>query len=102
MQSEVTTQDCGSRAGSQEVRGVMERLLPMSKSNIHVVPHEGGWAVRREGAERVSSQHDTQTQAERSARRTAIRENGETFIHRRSGEIRDRNSYGNDPYPPAG
>jgi len=74
----------------------------MSKSNIHVVPHEDGWAVRREGAERASSTHDTQSQAERAARRTAVREGGETFIHRRTGEIRDRNSYGNDPYPPPG
>lgn len=74
----------------------------MGKSNIHVVPHEGGWAARREGAKRVSSQHETQSQAERAARRTAIREGGETIIHRRTGEIRDRNSYGNDPYPPPG
>lgn len=80
----------------------MERALPMRKSNIHVVPHESGWAVRREGAERASSTHDTQGQAERAARRTAIRESGETFIHRRTGEIRDRNSYGNDTYPPLG
>ncbi len=102
MQSEVTTKDCGCWPESQVVRGLMERFLLMSKSNIHVVPHNGGWAARREGASRVSSHHGTQSQAERSARQTAIRENGETFIHRQTGEIRDRNSYGNDPYPPRG
>ena len=26
----------------------------------------------------------------------------ELFIHRPNGRIRDRNSYGNDPYPPLG
>ena len=33
---------------------------------------------------------------------TAMREGGETFIHRATGPIRDRNSYGNDPFPPRG
>jgi hypothetical protein len=74
----------------------------MSSRNLHVVPHENGWAVRREGASRVSSTHDTQDAAGRAARQTAIREGGETFIHRPSGIIRDRNSYGNDPFPPRG
>lgn len=75
----------------------------MSKrSNIHVVPHNGGWATRREGGSRVSSTHGTQQEAARAARDTARREQGETFIHRSNGEIRDRNSYGNDPCPPKG
>jgi hypothetical protein len=34
------------------------------KEDIHVVPHpEGGWATRREGAERVSDRHPTQREA---------------------------------------
>ena len=74
----------------------------MRSTNLHVVPHDDGWAVRREGASRVSSIHGTQDAAGRAARQTAIREGGETFIHRPTGEIRDRNSYGNDPYPPRG
>lgn len=74
----------------------------MGSSNIHAVPHHDGWGVRREGASRVSSIHDTQSDAARVARQTAIREGGETFIHRPTGEIRDRSSYGNDPCPPRG
>jgi hypothetical protein len=74
----------------------------MNSKNIHVVPHDGGWAVRREGASRVSSEHRTQSGAENAATRVARREGGETFIHRPTGEIRDRNSYGNDPFPPRG
>ena len=74
----------------------------MRSKNLHVVPQENGWAVRREGASRVSSTFDTQGAAERAARQTAIRESGETIIHRPSGEIRDRNSYGKDPFPPRG
>jgi Uncharacterized protein conserved in bacteria (DUF2188) len=69
-------------------------------SNIHVVPHNGGWATRREGGQRVSSTHQTQEDASNAARDVARREGGETFIHRPNGQIRDRDSYGNDPCPP--
>lgn len=62
----------------------------MSK-RIHVVPHNQGWATRREGATRVSSVHPTQTAATQQARTTAIRERGEVIIHRPNGQIRDAN-----------
>jgi hypothetical protein len=73
----------------------------MSK-RIHVVPHDSGWATRREGASRVGTTHRTQTQATGAARSAALRENGEVVIHRPDGRIRDANSYGNDPFPPKG
>jgi hypothetical protein len=73
----------------------------MSK-RIHVVPHDSGWAARREGASRVGSTHGTQAQATEAARGTAVRERGEVVIHRPDGRIRDANSYGNDPFPPKG
>lgn len=73
----------------------------MSK-RIHVVPHDSGWATRREGAARVGSTHDSQAQAAKAARATAVRERGEVIIHRPDGRIRDANSYGNDPFPPQG
>ena len=67
---------------------------------IHVVPSGSGWATRREGADRASSTHRTQAGAENAAKRTARREHGEVFTHRRDGTIRDRDSYGSDPFPP--
>jgi hypothetical protein len=70
------------------------------RSNLHVVRHNDGWAVRREGASRVSSNHRTQGGAEAAARNTARRERGEVFTHRPTGQIRDRDSYGSDPCPP--
>jgi hypothetical protein len=73
----------------------------MSK-RTHVVPHDYGWATRREGMSRVGSTHGTQAQATEAARSTAIRERGEVVIHRPDGRIRDANSYGNDPFPPKG
>ncbi len=72
------------------------------KSDIHVVPKNGGWATRREGNERVSSTHDTQREAAEQAREWARRDRVEVVIHRPDGRIRDSNSYGNDPFPPKG
>jgi hypothetical protein len=72
----------------------------MSKKDIHVVPREGGWAVRREGARRDSSHHDRKSEALDAARSTARRERVELVEHGRDGRIRDSDSYGNDPHPP--
>jgi hypothetical protein len=72
------------------------------KRNVHVVPRGGDWAVRREGAKRDSSHHETQFAAIDAARQTARRESTELFVHGRNGQIRERDSFGNDPYPPKG
>lgn len=68
--------------------------------NYHVVPNDDQWAVKREGAEKAGSVHDTQKEAIGVARDRAIRDRGEVVIHDRHGQIRDKDSYGNDPCPP--
>jgi hypothetical protein len=70
--------------------------------NQHVVPTDDGWGVRGEGNERLTSIHDTQAEAEAAAREIAINQRSEVVIHRPDGRIRDKNSYGNDPFPPRG
>ena len=70
------------------------------KNNQHVVTYGNDWAVRGEGNIRVTSVHDTQSEAIDMARDIAINQNSEVFIHGRDGKIRDRDSYGNDPFPP--
>ena len=72
----------------------------MSKKDVHVVPHDDGWATRRPGADRVSSQHGTQGEAIDRATEIARREHSEVVIHDRHGKIRDKDSYGKDPFPP--
>ena len=72
----------------------------MSKKNIHVVPHPEGWAVKAEGASRPAAVKPTQGKAIDVGRQQAQRAQGELFIHGRNGQIRDRDSYGNDPCPP--
>ncbi|AZV23631.1 DUF2188 domain-containing protein [Mesorhizobium sp. M7A.F.Ce.TU.012.03.2.1] len=74
----------------------------MTGKNQHVVPHGDDWAVRGAGNEKVTSIHQTQADAERAARDIAINQRSEVIIHRPDGRIRDKNSYGNDPFPPEG
>lgn len=74
----------------------------MSKKNQHVVPHAGGWAVRGAGNGRTTSVHDTQRAAIDAARGIAQNQHSELLIHGRNGQIRDRDSYGGDPFPPRG
>lgn len=74
----------------------------MSKKNQHVVPHGNDWAVKGAGNAKATSIHSTQAQAEHAARAIAQNQRSEVVIHRPTGEIREKNSYGNDPYPPKG
>jgi hypothetical protein len=74
----------------------------MAKRNQHVVPHPEGWAVKPEGGKRPSSVHDTQQEAIDRAREIARNQESELFIHRPDGRIRERDSYGHDPFPPEG
>ncbi|PTQ08162.1 hypothetical protein CLG96_15745 [Sphingomonas oleivorans] len=70
--------------------------------NQHVVPHEGGWAVRGAGNERATSVHETQAAANEAARGIAQNQHSELLIHGRNGQIRERDSFGGDPFPPRG
>ncbi|MDR6790240.1 MULTISPECIES: DUF2188 domain-containing protein [Sphingomonas] len=74
----------------------------MSGKNQHVVPHAGCWAVRGAGNGRATSIHDTQRDAIDAARGIAQNQRSELLIHGRNGQIRDRDSYGGDPFPPRG
>ncbi|RUV66387.1 MAG: DUF2188 domain-containing protein [Mesorhizobium sp.] len=74
----------------------------MSKRNQHVVPHSGGWAVKGAGNQKATSVHSTQRVAIGAARELARNQGSEMFIHGENGRIRERNTYGNDPFPPKG
>ena len=74
----------------------------MSKRNQHVVRHSDGWAVRGSGSQRATSVHSTQRDAIDAGRRIAQTQKTELFVHGRDGKIRERYSYGIDPFPPKG
>lgn len=64
-----------------------------------VVPHQYGWAVKGAGNQRATSAHDTQQHAIDAARNIARNQQSKLVIHRLDGCIRDKDSYGYDPFP---
>lgn len=74
----------------------------MSK-NQHVTPHRsGGWQVKGAGNSKATVVVSTQTKAAELGKKIAKNQGSELFVHNKQGRIRERNSYGNDPYPPKG
>jgi len=79
---------------------LIEVLLDSSKHpkkgrtwHQHVVPYEKGWAVRREGNQRITSKHRKQSTAIRKAKSLAKKYKSDIVVHKASGGIRDRISY---------
>ncbi len=71
--------------------------------NQHITPHpNGGWQVKGAGNSRATVRTDTQREAIGVGRKIAQNQKSELVIHRPNGQIRDKNSYGNDPFPPKG
>lgn len=69
----------------------------------HVMTHpDGGWQVKGAGNSKATVRTNTQSEAIKIARDIAINKKSEVVIHRMNGQIRDKNSYGNDPFPPRG
>lgn len=68
----------------------------------HVVPSRGDWAIKRSGSNFTLGNFTTQAKAIEQGKTLAKIAKSELVIHRRNGQIRERSSYGKDPYPPAG
>lgn len=74
-----------------------------NNKNQHVTPHkDGGWQVKGAGNSKATARTQTQSEAIKIARDIAINNKSEVVIHGQNGRIREKNSYGNDPYPPKG
>lgn len=70
--------------------------------NIHVVHNGQEWQVKQDDAQRSSGNFETQKEAIERAREIATNNGQEVVIHGLDGRIREKHSYGNDPYPPEG
>lgn len=70
--------------------------------NIHVVPHDGEWQVKAEGDSQPITTTKTQKEATGIARKISQDQHSELIIHGADGRIREKDSHGNDPYPPRG
>lgn len=63
---------------------------------------DGKWGSKKEGADRDSRVFDTQKESWDYTRERAKDSRGEAFLKNKKGRIRERNTYGRDPFPPKG
>ena len=69
----------------------------------HIIQRsDGNWQYKEIHNTRATGITGTQSEAFKCARDIAISQKAEVVIHGRNGLIREKNSYGNDPYPPKG
>lgn len=73
----------------------------MSKKNVIVSPKgPGKWTVKEAGRQEPVSSHRTQRAAIDRGEQIARKNESELIIQGRDGQIRSKDSYGNDPNPP--
>jgi hypothetical protein len=73
----------------------------MARGWVHTVHKNGAWVNEIEEGAKLS-EHATKEAAVAAGRAEAIARKTEHVIHNIDGSIAERNSYGNDPYPPPG
>lgn len=71
----------------------MPKSEPKPKRNQFVVRHEKGWAVKKEGSNRITAFFQTQGEAIAYGRDLAITQRCELVIHDRKGNVRKRQNY---------
>lgn len=72
------------------------------KPSVAITPRrDGRWAVKRDGAKRASSLHDTRRAAEAVGRAIAEREKTQFVLLGRAGDIQRRDDYATDTRPGA-
>jgi hypothetical protein len=75
----------------------------MSKKEHHVVPNpDGGWDVKKSGAQKASGHFEKKKEAVDWGRNVSRNQGSEFVIHKRDGKISNKDSHGNDPFPPKG
>ncbi len=73
----------------------------MARKTHHVVPNsEGGWDIKRGGANQASGHFSHKTNAIERAREISRNKKTELIIHNRDGKISGTDSHGGDPCPP--
>ena len=64
-------------------------------TDVHVVPQASRWGLEVNGE--IRSTCDTQDEAINESRGLAKQEQGELVIHGQEGQVREKDSHGNDP-----
>lgn len=75
----------------------------MGNKTTHVVPNpKGGWDIKQGGGQKASGHFDTKKDTVDRARQISKNQDTELVIHNKDGKISQKNSHGNDPFPPKG
>lgn len=73
----------------------------MARKTHHVVPNsEGGWNIKKGGANRASGHFSRKTDAIERARDISRHQKSGLIIHNQDGKISRTDSHGGDPCPP--
>lgn len=70
------------------------------EKNQHITPKDGKWQVIGAGNSKATKIFNTQKEAIDYGKNIAINQQSELVIHNKQGRIRDKDSYGNDDFPP--
>lgn len=68
--------------------------------NQYVVPTKDGWGVRGEGSSKLTVKTNNKADALKIGKEIAKNQQSELTILKKDGKIQNKNSYGNDPFPP--
>lgn len=70
------------------------------KSNIWIVPHKDGWAVKREKTQRSIVVTSTKEKAVKIGNNIGEKDGVNVITQRKDGVIQSHDSHGTDPNPP--
>ena len=68
--------------------------------NQYVVPTKDGWGVKGQGNSKLTAKTDTKADPLKIGKEIAKNQQSELTILGKDGKIQNKNSYGNDPFPP--
>lgn len=88
----------------QEYLGKNIRLIRrvIMGKNQHVTPKNDKWQVKGAGNSKATKIFNTQYEAINHAKEISKNQSSELLIHNKKGQIREKNSYGKDSFPPKG
>ena len=72
------------------------------RENLHVVFKDNEWKIKEENSDNYLKSFSRKEDAIEYGKKEAKSKRSELFIHDKNNTIIDRNSYGNDNYPPKG
>ncbi len=69
---------------------------------VFVSPKGSQWKVQSVGARKAAGLFDKKADALLKGTQVAKNQKAELIIQKQNGKIQEKNSFGNDPYPPKG